>query len=299
MISCDGHEKTVTSVLGSLDLSPNDNCIVFSYSQDDNYSLYVGKIDGDSVVNILSSNNDTSYVRPKFSPSGEHILFIAFPKDKKSSNIFVVDKYGKNRRKITSQNQIITDAIFSNNGKTIYYVKSNTYESYSPIGIAAPHDADIYKIDFAGWDERKITNLRAYGIYNPSEVLEKYLLARLEDSSKMGIYLIELSKQHRMRSVIPVNNPRGGADLYYDPYYSESFNIIAFTAPYELYIMDLDSLNAKMVYGPKDQEIAHIHNVLVFKTLNKILFKKETENDAFRTINFDGSNLQKVKIKIP
>ena len=46
VISCDGHEKTVTSVLGSLDLSPNDNCIVFSYSQDDNYSLYVGKIGG-------------------------------------------------------------------------------------------------------------------------------------------------------------------------------------------------------------------------------------------------------------
>ena len=289
-------EKEVMKGIESLDLSRNDKYLVYSKFDHGVGKIYSAKLNGDSVSAVLSSGGDTSYVRPKFSQDGRNILFLAFPVDEKSSNIFVADKYGNNKRRITDQDQIITEAIFSSDGKEIFYTKAETYESYSPIGRAAPHGLDIYGISLDSLRERKITNLRAYGINSLSEAMDqKYLLARLI-LADMGMYLISLKNPGSIREITPANNPRADIDLYDDPSYSKKFNGIVFTAPYELYVMDLKTKNAQLVYDTKDSGEGHIYNVIAFNEEKKILFRVKGD-DAFRVIDFDGTNLVKIKLK--
>lgn len=298
--SCNNaQERRTLEGLGSIRLSPNDSTIVFSFYRRDHGEIYKGSIDGNGIKNLLPSPKDTSYVHPVFSSDGEKILFLAFPLDKKSSNILMVEKNGRNKRQITFQNQIITEAVFADNDSSIYYCKASANKSHSPIGRAAPHDFDIYRVDLKDLRERKITKLNAYNIVGISEIANgRYILARIDNEKGMGIYVVSVDNPTETKLIVPDNNPRGRADLYADPDYSANFNKLAFTAPYELYLMDMEHRKAELIYRPSGNDIGHLANVLIFNHRRKILFRKNGDINTFRIINFDGSGLQKVHINI-
>lgn len=299
-ISCNNaQERTALEGLGSVRLSPDDSAVVFSFHRRDHGEIYKGSIDGSSIRNLLPSPKDTSYVNPVFSSDGEKILFLAFPSDKKTSNIFIVEKNGSNKRQITFQDKIITEAVFAENGSAVYYCKAHANRNYSPIGRPAPHDFDIYCIDLSDLKERRITSLNAYNIVGISEIANgTYILARIDDEKGMGMYVVSVDNPAEVKKIVPANDPRGRADLFADPDYSANFNKLAFTAPYELYLMDMENRKAELVYRPSGNDIGHLTNVLIFNHQKKILFRKDGDIDAFRIINFDGSGLRKVLIRI-
>ena len=295
--SCKGQVAIDHNELGTLDLSKDLRSIVFSYKKSGLSKIYIATSSGDSLRIMQESLRDTSYVAPKFSYDSKHILYLAFPSSTGGSNIFLLDRNGKNKKQLTFQNDIITEAVFSQNSQKIYFVKAKSYNKYSPIGRKAPHDQDIYEYDLFTGNQKQITYLKAYSISNLSEIFSgKYILSKLIGKGANGMYIIDIKDPSAKNLIVPRNNPSEEPSRYGNPSFSEDVDRIAFTAPYELYVMDLKSTNAKLVYRPKDKLI-HMYNVILFDKGEKILFINRQES-SFHVINSDGSNMRKFSLRL-
>lgn len=97
------------------------------------------------------------------------------------------------------------------------------------------------------------------------------------------------------KRLIPVNNPRKDASFYYTPIYADNLKTIGFTAPYEIYIMNVEDMVAKLVFSNKGSY--DISYIAFFKNQNKILFSTTGRSNLF-SINLDGTELEKIPITI-
>lgn len=296
--SC-GKEKKAheQNELGDISLSPDDSELVFSYFQKGVSKLCKGGVDGDSVKILLSATCDSVYAKPTFSPDGNRIMFLASPVNGKLSNIFVMDKQGRNRKQITFQDEIITEAIFSVDGKHIFYIKAETFEQYSPLVRKAPHGMDIYRHTLKTNREQRITNFDAYAISAMSTALRgKYLSVRLITEKQKGIYLIDIGRLGKIQQIIPANRPRAEvADLYDDPTYSDLSDKLIFTAPYEIYSMDMKTKLAQLLYSSG----GNVFNVIAFNKKERILFINAPGGTHFKSVNFDGTQETQHALHLP
>ena len=284
-----------TKSLGNFDISPDDKQIIFSYLKNNVSAVYTINTDGSNLKKIISSNGDSFFVSPKYSKDGKKFMCILYKKNSYNGSLIISDIDGSNTDKLTDDDQIITEATFSRDGESIYFCKANEYAAYSPIGVKAPHGIDIYCIALKDKKINKVSNLKAYGISSISDLNDKYIMMRLEAGPDGGMGLLTKENGTEFKRMVPANNPRKLADIYYIPTYSEKFNMLIFIAPYEIYAMNLKDIVAHSVFfnnGGHD-----INNLSIFKNETKILF---TTGDDFNlhTVNFDGTYLKIISINL-
>jgi Tol biopolymer transport system component len=295
-VSC--QDESGQNGVGNVDLSLDDKMLVFSGYIDNVSSIYKSDLKGQNIDIISSPDNDSaSYESPKFSSDGTKILFLEFHKKSNACNIIVTSSNGKQKKQVTSEPQLITSAIFSLDGSGIYYSKANEYRNYSPVGKLAPHVFDIYYFNLKTFKEVKLTNLRAYDINSLSLYSggDSLMFKLVQNNSKIGIYAIPLTEPNAMSSLNPINTPRGpgGEDMYNEPSFSQKYNVIAFTAPYEVYKMDYKTRIAKLVIRPK---VGDVRNLQLFHTQRKMLF---INSEVIHTVDYDGNEIEKISINIP
>ncbi len=278
--------------LGTIDISPNDSTILFSFFKDDVAGIYESDDAGRSKLVLKDNEAKASYVYPKYSPDGKKIAFVKFPYKKKTSNLFMMDRNGKNAKQLTFGEATIMEIAFSSDGKRIYYCQANEYGSYSPIGRDAAHNMDIYSIEIESLKIRKITSLKSYSVSGISEVNKKYLMFRNEEYYGGGMYICRIDTSDTPRILSPKNNPRGSDSFYYDPVYSPKFNKLAFTAPYEIYIMSLQDKLAEKLYRSNRQ----IQNLTFYHVTPKLIFNLEGQGNL-TIIGMDGKELGGILLK--
>jgi Tol biopolymer transport system component len=294
VFSCKGQD-TKQDGLGSFDIASNDKQIVFSYSKNNVTSLYVSNIDGKNVNLLIGSSDGISYFNPKYSPDSKKIIFIANKKGSINSTLCIANSNGSDIINLTDDSQIITEAAFSNSGESIYFCKADEYAKYSPIGVKDFHGIDIYSLSIVDKKVAKLSNLNSYELGNIAEVDSNHLLFRLESGSESGIYLYTKDNSTLPQIIIPINNPRKDATFYYSPIYSDSLKLMAFTAPYELYVMDLKNKIANLVSSHVGK--CDFGNIAFFKTQKKIMFSYVCSPDLF-SINADGTELKTIPLII-
>lgn len=147
----------------SVDLSPDDGQIVFSYYRDGIASLYTASADGTG-VRFLAGMKGTSLLRPKYSPDDTKILFLEAPKkeENRQQALFVMDRDGGSQKQLTPADSLVTEAVFSPDGHSIYFLKAGVFRNYSPIASKKPHEFDIFSIDVDGNNMKRLT----YGVVN-------------------------------------------------------------------------------------------------------------------------------------
>ncbi len=295
--SCCKSETDING-LGYFDISKNDEFLLFSYFKNGISRIYLSNIDGTETRVLFEATGDTSFYNPKFSPNSDKIIFLANKKGSLFSCVYISDINGKNRQCVLGKegNQIITEATFSNTEKLIYFSTATSYKNYSPLGVPDFHDYFIYSYELKTLKVLELTEEKAYGIGCISEVDSSYLLMRLENGVESGIYSFHL-KEHNFNLVVPKNNPRNDPSLYYLPALSEKYKFIVFTAPYELYLMDMETKDAKLIHGPKDGS-GLITGIRFFHNEKRILFSKYGRNGKLilMSVNFDGTNLNEINI---
>ncbi len=290
--NCSSQPKEING-LGSFDISPDDKQIVFTFFKKNYSSIYVANIDGSYPKKIIASNGLTSYYFQEYSPDGKKIVFIANNKGNLNSSLCIANSDGSNFEVLVDDKQMITEATFSKNGKIIYFCIAGEYKKYSPIGRKDFHNVDVYSIQLQDKKIIKISNLKSYGLGEISDFDSTYLLMRLNAGNESGIYFLNKDSTIKPTRIVPANNPRKDAGLYYTPIYSDTFKIMAFTAPYELYVMNLNNKIAKSVfYNKGGYDLLYIH---FYNKQNKILFSIEDSSYIF-TINIDGSDMQSTRI---
>jgi Tol biopolymer transport system component len=294
LIACSGQFNKKDG-LGSFDISPNDSQIVYSFTKSGESSIYILNINNGNSRKLISATANDNYYNPKYSPNGEKILFIENKKNSVNSALCIANVDDANIKRLTDSNEIITEATFSVDGKQIYFCKANSYDKYSPIGSRDAHNFDIYSFGIEDKELTKLTNLQLYGLSNISEIDSGYILFHIEAGSNGGMHLLSIEKETNLSKIIPKNNPRNDASLYYSPIYSDSLKMIAFKAPYELYIMGLQDRSAKIVLSNK---VGHnFRNIVFYKSQPKILFSKVGSSNLFTT-NLDGSVVNTIPVNI-
>jgi hypothetical protein len=303
VISCQtGNEKQNNSqvetkrVLSDFDISKNDSLIIFSMRTKNGSSIYQMNIDGTEQRKIISSNKNISYFSPRYSKDGKKIVFKKYSKTNSLiREICIANSDGSNVEQLTNLKENITDAIFSSYSNEIYFLKATEYGNYSPLAPEQAHGFDIYSLDLSTKEEKRISKLNAYGLHFLAEFDSTSLLVTLQGGDEGGMFLCQKSPFKLLKRIVPKNNPRRIPSLYYAAKYSKTYNSLIFSAPYELYIMDMDTKMANLLFS----NVGHttIDDFYFFNTLPKVLFKKENDLSLF-SINVDGSGLEEIPITI-
>jgi hypothetical protein len=281
--------------IGSFDISNDDKKILFSFNSNSNSSVYEMNIDGSELSLIVNSKGDSSFVNPKYSLDGSYILFILYnSKNIESSTLCKAKSDGSEIQYLTDGKSIITEAIFTNENNKIIYCQANKYSKYSPIGVKDAHDFDIYFLNCINKETKRLTNFKAYGLNNLSEVDSTQIIFYLYEGINGGIYCLEKDKPNQMRLITPINDPRKGTNMYTNPAYSTKYRLLVFSAPYQLYSMNVDDLIANLI---TERENSNISKIVFFHSENKILYSKQFDNNLY-TIKTNGSELKIIELNI-
>ncbi len=169
-----------------------------------------------------------------------------------------MDLNTKKIAKLTDGKIYVTEGAFMPGGNEIIYCGAATITNYSPLARKAPHDIDLYSIKADGSNSKKLTSFHAYEFSNINlNQTGDTLLCKLIIKGVEGIYLLSLSDTIKIK-IEAVNNPRPeiGENFYGSPAYAKDNKQISFTAPYQLYTLNLADKKCAEVwstFGKDDQ----------------------------------------------
>jgi TolB protein len=215
-----------------------------------------------------------------------------------------MNKDGSDIKQITTKDENITEAIFSPDGKKIYFLQSGYYGSYSPIAQAHPHKFDIFSINIDGSDEKKITNYNAYDIRSLSITSDgkSIIFKKIEYENKYSIFKLIFDESDNLISVLPEGE-------HFEPQIGPDDKLLAFVDKrkdykkgyeYELFIVDLKDMQIKQLTDLRK----NIENPRFLHNEKKLLFTFNTNwpnnppQYELMQIDLDGSNLKKIELKI-
>jgi len=238
------------------DISPDNKSIALAISNGPISNIYIFSLTEDKLTQL--TDDKSYYSRPVFSPAGDAILFLSKNLEAETSDLCSLDLNSKKITKLTNEKVYVTEGAYMPNGNEIIYCGARTITNYSPTARKAPHDIDLYSINSDGSNPKKLTNFSAYEFSDLSlSKKNDTLLCKLIVKGVEGIYLVSLSDTVKTK-IEAVNNPRPGIgeSFYGSPSYSKDNKQISFTAPYQLYILNLADKKCAEVwstFGKDDQ----------------------------------------------
>jgi Tol biopolymer transport system component len=286
-------KKTSQLKIGLFDISSDDKSILFSLSNNGKISILSIDIDNGNLRGIVKSTFDSNYYNPKFSPDGSKILFFGSKRNNSlGCSMFIADKDGRNKQEILRDSGEIIEAVFSSCENKIYYIKSNEFGNYSPLGRSQPHNSDVYSIRLSDHKIEQITNLKAYNMYRISEFDCGKITLNMTGSDKKGLLMFTMKDPNQMIDINPLNNPRKDNSFYTTPFYSKKYKIMGFIAPYELYTMDMNDRIGKLILYDEDMvkyyRFYNNHERIVYTNQNK---------PSFYIIDLKGVKIKEVDVE--
>ena len=232
------------------DISPDNKTLILSVSNGENSTLYLYSFTDNRLTQLTDKIG--YYSRPVFSPKGDKVIFLSKGLSSQTSDLCSINLDNKQIQKLTDGKVYVTEATFSKNGEKIFYCGAGTITNYSPIARKAPHDLDLYSIERDGNNTKKLTDFHAYE-FTGIEPNQKGDTILCKFSS--GIYLLSLADTVKTK-VEAVNNPRPqiGESFYGTPTFSKDNKQISFTAPYQLYTMNLADKKCEEIWSSFGKE---------------------------------------------
>ncbi|MBK6825888.1 MAG: hypothetical protein IPG86_02955 [Chitinophagaceae bacterium] len=240
------------------DISPDNNSIVLAIANGPISNLYIFSLTEDKLTQL--TDDKSYYSRPVYSPAGDNILFLSKNLEAETSDLYSINLNSKKITKLTDGKTYVTEGAFMPSGNEIIYCGAGTITNYSPMARKAPHDIDLYSIKADGGNSKKLTNFHAYEFsdLNPNQRGDT-LLCKLIIKGVEGIYLVSLSDTAKTK-IEAVNNPRPqiGESFYGSPAYAKNNKQISFTAPYQVYTLNMTDKKCVEVwstFGNDDQAV--------------------------------------------
>ena len=255
------------------DVSPDNKNIVVAISDGQASNLYIFSLEENKLTQL--TNDKGYYSRPVYSPKGDKIIFLSKNLEAESSDLCSIDINTSKITKLTNGKTYVTEGSFMPNGNEIIYCGAGTITNYSPLARKAPHDIDLYSIALDGSNSKKLTNFSAYEFSSiaPNQKGDT-LLCKLIIKGVEGIYLVSLFDTSKTK-IEASNNPRPeiGESFYGTPAYSKDNRQISFTAPYQLYLLNLTDKKCEEIWSTFGKEEQAMPIFSKFDNTNqKVLF---------------------------
>lgn len=272
------------------DISTDNRNIICSYYEKDKASIYQIDITNNQKTKV-SPTIDYSLIKPLYSPDNKKIACLAESlTDDIKSKICLIDINSKAIIDLTNDSLLILEFVFDPSGQSIYFTAAGHFGNYSPVARKAPHEIDIYNIDIGTKRVQKITDFNSYDLHGLSiNNGGDSLLFRLTAKSNNGLYWMDI-KSKALLQISASNDLRAeqkaSAYEYYTPVLSKDNSKIAFTEPYELYIMDRQTRISKLIFR-NEPNLVNIGDAKFFYSYNYLMISLPTNS---KTPNSTGYN---------
>lgn len=145
---------------------------------------------------------------PAYSPDGRYLLYLReltrAGARRDYADLLLFDRASGFTQVLTTEQQLITQAVFAPDGQRIIYLAASTYGSLTRGGTPAPHHLDVYSMDLTGHDQRRHSTLAAYVLGNLAllRAPDTYLLTAYDPRRHLaGTYAYSLADTTRLRYV--------------------------------------------------------------------------------------------------
>lgn len=293
-------------------ISPDDETLVFSYYHDGDAALYTVPTDGGEATLIAQPEEGASYVNPVFSPDGNMIAFIKQwqEEDQPYGELMLMGAHSGEKRALTSGYNLITEAVFSPDGGSLYFLQAGIFQNYSEIARERPHDFDIYNIDLSTNETEQITNKAAYDMSSLDVTPNgKALMYRsYEDSDRIIFLSLE---NNRETAPVPIFEVASDAPILSSPALSPDGEQVAFTDVatldengtfvYEGFLMNLDDYEAEQVTNFRE----HVTEPVFFHHTEKLMvtvdkqFAQSAPDYQYWEVSLDGHKQKRLHIEMP
>ncbi|KMJ60096.1 hypothetical protein AB685_04460 [Bacillus sp. LL01] len=304
-----GFGETVT-------LSPDDQSIVFPFYQSGDGALYKANVDGSDVNQLTFPRQAESHVHPRYSSNGEKILFLSQEKGEGTlkQSLYIMKSDGSNLVRLSEDDELITDAVFSEDDQSIYYFAAQNYLEGDDLD-AGPANIDLYSISATGENKERLTH---------DESIKKRSLSLAEDGTKLGFVEWSLDEEDGLTSSFVIMDTKSIEKEYINPNFEFEKNIIysaklspegdivAFSAAsenprkksqfiYEMYKMD----TAGKEVQPLTSFRTLITEPVFFREKNRVLFIQDQSwlrgkpNYKLWAVDIDGEQIQSITLQMP
>jgi TolB protein len=293
-------------------ISPDDETLVFSYYHDGDASLYAVPADGGEATLLAQPEEGASYVNPAFSPDGNMLVFIKQwqEEDQPYGELMLMGLASGEKRALSSGYNLITEAVFSPDGGSLYFLQAGVFQNYSNIARERPHDFDIYSMDLSTNETEKMTNKAAYDMSSLAVTPdgETLMYRSYEDSDR--IIFLSL-KNNREISPVPIFEVASDAPILSSPVLSPDGEQVAFadvasldengTFIYEGFLMDLENYEAEQITNFREhvtEPVFFHHNEKLIVTVDQ-QFAQQEPNYQYWEVSLDGQKQKRLHIEIP
>ncbi len=301
------------------DVSQNGTIAYVSY-QEGKPGIYLKT---EEEENLAIQYNEEKIVEDISFIHGENLLVYSLidrdlDDDNNTSTIHLLDTKNGDNKKLHESNGIVTEVVVDpkDSGK-IFFLKSSSYENYSPIARKAPHDIDIYRFDLENNEETKLTNWDKYSMdsLNISATEEIAYVQMMDDEDADTAEDIFAANQKVFQ--VPLDNPseltivsdeNREIDIYDFVILPDNSGMIfqsisnfetGGTYQYELYAYDWDKGEEKQLTTFKQyagNPIISTADGKIYFIVNK-KFAKQFPDHYLYMMDINGENIEEVPLK--
>ncbi|MDY0406420.1 hypothetical protein P5G51_014390 [Virgibacillus sp. 179-BFC.A HS] len=292
-----------------ISVAPDDSKIAFSYYVDGTESVFTANPNGTHVQKITNTNNQKDR-RPAYSPDGKRLVYLR--EDPEGiQTLRVINQDGKKERQLTDKDMHVRDAIFSHDGKTIFFVAMEAKEFKK--GEESREGFDLFSIEADGSHLKKLTNADYFSMDHLYLSSDGQTICFSEfDGGQERIYSFSLKSGtvNAKPSILP--EKLENIQEFYEPTLSPDGKYLAYTEvskesqgsslyKYELFLLNLKTQRVQRLTDLKKAVTSpaffHKENKIAF--LENTNWPKEPAVFQLKTVDIKTQTIDALKLDIP
>ncbi|GAB4075178.1 hypothetical protein GCM10028778_26810 [Barrientosiimonas marina] len=298
------------------DVSPDDHELVFSYYHDDDAALYTVPVSGGEAERLAKPDEGKSYVHPTFSPDGEKLVFMEQWEEetegekRRYSQLRIMARHDDSVKTLMNTSDYITEAAFSPDGESLYYLKADTYQNYSPVASEQPHDCDVFRLDLASGETEQITEKESYDMssLNVSPDGDRLMYTTFNNGDQLHVRDLKTGQEE---TLVPAADFASNQTVISAPAFSSDGDHAVFSSVaakdkqgtyiYEGFRMNLETEEAEQLTNFHE----HVTSPVSFHQADKWLvtvdnnFARADSDYNYWKISADGDEREPVTINMP
>lgn len=297
----------------STDISPDDQEIAFVYEHNGVSAIYTAPVSGGNAELEVEAAEGKSLLNPTFSPDGEKIAYVEQweeGNEQPFGKLMIVDRTNGKIKEMTDEKGLVTEAAFSPDGQSLFFLEAGVHTNYSPIASERPHEFDIYRVELDTEEIEQITAKAAYDMsdldltpngealmYRSYDGRDQLIFQDLEDGGETTVTPIGDFDVDVPIIAAPALSPDGEYVAFSDvARTSENGNYI-----YEGYRMDLETKQAEQITSFGE----HVTKPVFFNNQNKLVvtvdkgFASSEPDYSYWVISADGEERERIQIEVP
>ncbi|UJL46204.1 PD40 domain-containing protein [Virgibacillus sp. NKC19-16] len=211
---------------------------------------------------------------------------------------------------MTNGEGLVTEAAFSPDGESLFYLEAGIHTNYSPIASERPHDFDIYRVDLGAMEIEQITHKDAYDMsaldvtpdgealmYRSYDGSDQLLFQTLEDGSETAVTPIgDFASEAPM-----ISSPALSSDGEHVVFSDVATTNESGTFIYEGFRMDLETKQAEQITSFGE----HVTSPVFFNHQDKLIvtvdkgFATSVPDYDYWVISADGDERERIQINFP